>query len=95
MKDQQEAEKKKVASQEIQDQLAIQTKDIKEKKAFVLEDLAKVEPAVLDAQQCECSWVGWVGLWVGLWVGDGVQKLLCLYLPISVGKTKIGGNVCL
>ena len=51
VKDQQEAEKKKVASQEIQDQLAIQTKGIKEKKKFVLEDLAKVEPAVKDAQQ--------------------------------------------
>ena len=51
MKDQQEAEKKKVASQEIQEQLAVQTKDIKEKKDLVLIDLAKVEPAVLDAQQ--------------------------------------------
>ena len=51
MKDQQEAEKKKVASQEIQEQLAVQTKDIKVKKNLVLKDLAKVEPAVNDAQQ--------------------------------------------
>ena len=51
MKDQQEAEKKKVASQDIQEQLAIQTKDIKVKKDLVLQDLAKVEPAVTDAQQ--------------------------------------------
>lgn len=51
MKDQQEAEKRKVASQEIQEQLAVQTKDIKEKKDLVLQDLAKVEPAVIDAQQ--------------------------------------------
>lgn len=51
MKDQQEAEKKKTTSQEIQEQLEIQTKDIKAKKSLVLDDLAKVEPAVLDAQQ--------------------------------------------
>ena len=56
MKDQQEAEKKKTTSQEIQEQLEIQTKDIKAKKSFVLDDLAKVEPAVLDAQQGEELW---------------------------------------
>ncbi len=58
MKDQQEAEKKKVASQEISEQLAVQTKGIKEKKAMVLVDLAKVEPAVQDAQQGSCGPVG-------------------------------------
>jgi len=51
VKDQQEAEKKKVASQEIQEQLVVQTREIKEKKDLVLADLAKVEPAVIDAQQ--------------------------------------------
>ena len=53
MKDQQEAEKKKVTSQDIQEQLAVQTKHVKEKKTLVLQDLAKVEPAVMDAQQGE------------------------------------------
>ena len=51
VKDQQEAEKRKVTSQEIQEQLAVQTEHIKEKKKLVLEDLSKVEPAVKDAQQ--------------------------------------------
>ena len=51
MKDQQEAEKRKVTSQEIQEQLAVQTEHIKEKKKLVLEDLSKVEPAVKDSQQ--------------------------------------------
>lgn len=49
--DQQEAEKKKVQSQEIQQQLAQQTIKIEEKRKSVMADLAKVEPAVLDAQQ--------------------------------------------
>ena len=51
MKDQQEAEKKKVTSQEIQEQLKVQTKHIEEKKKIVMNDLSKVEPAVNDAQQ--------------------------------------------
>lgn len=50
-KDQQEAEKKKIQSQEIQVQLADQTVKIEEKRKFVMADLAQVEPAVLDAQQ--------------------------------------------
>lgn len=50
-KDQQEAEKKKVQSQEIQLKLADQTVKIEEKRKFVMADLALVEPAVLDAQQ--------------------------------------------
>ena len=50
VKDQQEAERKKVASQEIQEQLRVQTKHIKEKKEFVLADLSKVEPAVREAK---------------------------------------------
>lgn len=50
MKDQQEAEKKKVTSQEIQEELKVQTEYIKEKKKVVLNDLSKVEPAVQDAQ---------------------------------------------
>ena len=51
MKDQQEAERKKVTSQEIQVALEEQTKVITEKQASVKEDLAKVEPAVIEAQQ--------------------------------------------
>jgi dynein heavy chain 1 len=49
-KDQQEAEKKKVQSQEIQQQLAEQTVKIEEKRKDVMADLALVEPAVIDAQ---------------------------------------------
>ncbi|XP_013402014.1 cytoplasmic dynein 1 heavy chain 1-like isoform X1 [Lingula anatina] len=51
VKDQQEAERKKVTSQEIQAQLAAQTKVIQEKQKSVKEDLDKVEPAVIEAQQ--------------------------------------------
>ena len=51
MKDQQEAERKKVTSQEIQQALMEQTKVINEKQASVMEDLAQVEPAVIEAQQ--------------------------------------------
>lgn len=49
-KDQQEAEKKKIQSQEIQPQLALQTIKIEEKRKDVMADLEKVEPAVIDAQ---------------------------------------------
>ncbi|XP_025833356.1 dynein heavy chain, cytoplasmic [Agrilus planipennis] len=51
VKDQQEAEKKKVQSQEIQQQLAEQTVHIEQKRKEVMADLAQVEPAVIDAQQ--------------------------------------------
>ena len=44
-----------MTSQEIQEQLAVQTEHIKEKKKLVLEDLSKVEPAVKDAQQGGCN----------------------------------------
>lgn len=50
VKDQQEAEKKKVQSQEIQQQLAKQTVHIEQKRQEVMADLAQVEPAVIDAQ---------------------------------------------
>ncbi|XP_044735865.1 dynein heavy chain, cytoplasmic isoform X10 [Chrysoperla carnea] len=50
VKDQQEAEKKKVQSQEIQQQLADQTVQIEKKRKDVMADLALVEPAVIDAQ---------------------------------------------
>ena len=50
VKDQQEAEKRKVTSQEIQEQLRVQTQSIKSKREVVLGDLAKVEPAVKEAQ---------------------------------------------
>ncbi|XP_065175263.1 cytoplasmic dynein 1 heavy chain 1-like [Sycon ciliatum] len=50
VKDQQEAEKKKTASQEIQEQLRVAEEHITVKHKEVSEDLAKVEPAVLDAQ---------------------------------------------
>ncbi|XP_067011460.2 dynein heavy chain, cytoplasmic isoform X2 [Anabrus simplex] len=51
VKDQQEAEKKKVQSQEIQAELEIQTVKIAQKREDVMADLAQVEPAVIDAQQ--------------------------------------------
>ena len=51
VKDQQEAEKKKVTSQEIHETLQVQKKKITEKKKIVLNDLSKVEPAVKEAQQ--------------------------------------------
>ncbi|KDR21358.1 dynein heavy chain, cytoplasmic isoform X7 [Zootermopsis nevadensis] len=51
VKDQQEAEKKKVQSQEIQAELEIQTIKIAQKREDVMADLAQVEPAVIDAQQ--------------------------------------------
>lgn len=60
-KDQQEAEKKKIQSQEIQLQLAEQTVKIEEKRKYVMADLAQVEPAVQDAQQGK-SIVGRVGM---------------------------------
>ncbi|GJQ76160.1 hypothetical protein Trydic_g1905 [Trypoxylus dichotomus] len=50
VKDQQEAEKKKVQSQEIQQQLAEQIVHIEQKRTEVMADLAQVEPAVIDAQ---------------------------------------------
>jgi len=51
VKDQQEAERKKMASQEIQQALEAQTKVIAEKQESVRHDLAQVEPAVIEAQQ--------------------------------------------
>ncbi|XP_021344673.1 cytoplasmic dynein 1 heavy chain 1-like, partial [Mizuhopecten yessoensis] len=51
VKDQQEAERKKMTSQEIQVALIEQTKIIGEKSASVKADLAGVEPAVIEAQQ--------------------------------------------
>ena len=51
VKDQQEAERRKVASQEIQHALEAQTKVITEKQESVRNDLAQVEPAVIEAQQ--------------------------------------------
>ncbi|XP_070608209.1 cytoplasmic dynein 1 heavy chain 1 isoform X1 [Erythrolamprus reginae] len=50
VKDQQEAEKKKVMSQEIQEQLHKQQEGIADKQMSVKEDLDKVEPAVIEAQ---------------------------------------------
>ena len=55
VKDQQEAEKKKVQSQEIQAEIEKQTVQIGEKRKGVVEDLAQVEPAVIDAQQGNLS----------------------------------------
>ena len=57
VKDQQEAEKKKVTSQEIHEILLVQKKDVSKKKEIVLRDLSKVEPAVKDAQ---------LGVWLPL-----------------------------
>lgn len=55
VKDQQEAEKKKVQSQEIQAELEVQTIKIAQKQQDVMADLAQVEPAVIDAQQGELT----------------------------------------
>lgn len=54
VKDQQEAEGKKVTSQEIQQALKKQTEEIQIKQIDVKEDLDKVEPAVIEAQQGKC-----------------------------------------
>lgn len=51
VKDQQEAEKKKVQSQEIQTEIEKQKLLIAQKREGVMADLALVEPAVIDAQQ--------------------------------------------
>ncbi|XP_040576126.1 dynein heavy chain, cytoplasmic [Lepeophtheirus salmonis] len=51
VKDQQEAEKQKSQSQEIQKVLELQKVAIAEKTSEVMIDLEKVEPAVIDAQQ--------------------------------------------
>lgn len=51
VKDQQEAEAKKVMSQDIQTALMEQTKVIDVKQHDVKADLAQVEPAVIEAQQ--------------------------------------------
>ncbi len=51
VKDQQEAEKQKTRSQEIQKLLEQQKKEIAAKRSEVMQDLEKVEPAVQDAQQ--------------------------------------------
>lgn len=51
VKDQQEAEKKKVQSQEIQLEIEQQTIQISQKREDVMDDLAQVEPAVIEAQQ--------------------------------------------
>lgn len=48
---QQEAEKKKIASLEIQEAIAIQEADIRTRRTIVINDLAQAEPAVLEAQQ--------------------------------------------
>ncbi|XP_034246592.1 dynein heavy chain, cytoplasmic-like isoform X2 [Thrips palmi] len=50
-KDRQEAEKKKVESQDIQADIERQTVDISEKRDAVKMKLAQVEPAVIDAKQ--------------------------------------------
>ena len=49
--DQREAETRKTASLEIQAALEIQEKEVAERKEIVLNDLAKAEPAVLEAQR--------------------------------------------
>ncbi|EDV24404.1 uncharacterized protein TRIADDRAFT_24890 [Trichoplax adhaerens] len=51
VKDQQEAEQKKVEAQDVQVRVETQTKEIAERREVVEEDLAKVEPAVKDAAQ--------------------------------------------
>ena len=50
VKDQQEAEKKRVTSTELQADLQKQTDLINEKKAHIVNELAEVEPALQDAK---------------------------------------------
>lgn len=49
--DQQETEKKRAASLEVQAALEIQEKEVAERREVVLGDLAKAEPAVIEAQR--------------------------------------------
>ena len=70
MKDQQEAEKKKVTSQEIAQALDKQTKEIAEKRKEVMADLDKVEPAVNDAKQGMKKWL------LRLWPLTSASKLV-------------------
>lgn len=65
VKDQQEAEKKKVASQEIQEMLLVQNKNVAQKKEIVLGDLSKVEPAVKQAQLGGCVCMRGCGVCTG------------------------------
>ncbi|KAF8477357.1 dynein heavy chain, N-terminal region 1-domain-containing protein [Kalaharituber pfeilii] len=51
LQDQKDAEQRKAASLEIQAKLAVQEKEIAERKEVVLGDLARAEPAVLEAQR--------------------------------------------
>jgi dynein heavy chain 1 len=55
MSDQQEAEKKKVTSQELAQILGQQLDEIAKKKTSVEADLAKVEPAVKEAEECKLN----------------------------------------
>ncbi|XP_031685072.1 cytoplasmic dynein 1 heavy chain 1 isoform X2 [Oncorhynchus kisutch] len=55
VKDQQEAEKKKVMSQEIQESVYKQQEKIKDKQLSVKVDLDQVEPAVIEAQNAVSS----------------------------------------
>ncbi|KAF4101796.1 hypothetical protein G5714_016596 [Onychostoma macrolepis] len=55
VKDQQEAEKKKVMSQEIQEAVYKQQEVIKDKQLRVKQDLDQVEPAVIEAQNAVSS----------------------------------------
>ncbi|TMS21270.1 Dynein heavy chain, cytoplasmic [Larimichthys crocea] len=55
VKDQQEAEKKKVMSQEIQEAVYKQQEVIKDKQLSVKQDLDQVEPAVIEAQNAVSS----------------------------------------
>lgn len=80
MKDQQEAERKKVTSQEIQVALIKQTEIINEKQASVMEDLAKVEPAVIEAQNGKST--NW------LWMVDdsSIGMKWSEWLDIEIGQ---------
>ncbi|KAK9369733.1 dynein heavy chain, N-terminal region 1-domain-containing protein [Lipomyces kononenkoae] len=49
--DQKEAEQKRVESLKIQEELAIEEKEIASRQELVMNDLAKAEPAVVEAQQ--------------------------------------------
>ena len=75
MKDQQEAEAKKVMSQDIQTAIMAQTKVIDEKQHDVKADLAQVEPAVIEAQQGQLG-PGSAFILINKWINEYLLSTL-------------------
>lgn len=79
MQDQQEAEKKKQISEEIQAHLHKQLGEIDKKSADVKAELAGVEPAVIDAQNGKYKKVSH-GITVARWVSETLcfRRYVCM-----------------